>query len=469
MVRTKIAAVYLGTLGLGLMGTYSSIAGMVVALAGAGIGNSGVRQIAEAVGAGDQAQIARTVLTVRRTALVAGSAGTMLLIALAGPVCEWTFGDRTRTLPLAVLSVTIVLNTVAGGQAALVQGLRRIGDLARMSIIGTLIGTITAIPMMMIWGQGSIIAILVTSSVITTLTSWYYAKRAAIRCPPMPWRKSCAEAVPLLTLGIAFASSGLMSSGAAYLTRAILIRHLDLEATGLYGAAWSLSSFYVGFILGAMGADFYPRLTAVSKDHGQVNRLVNEQTEVALLLALPGLVSTLAFAPWILRALYSPEFLPAGEVLRWQVLGLGLRVVSWPIGFILLATANARMFFVSELAANCVHVSLVWAGVLFWGLTGAGIALLGLYVFHVLLMALLARWLTGFRWSPANRSLIGVTAAISLAVFILAKSLPSPMPELSGAAITAVAGTYSLRALTRLTGANPITAFSRKVRASIAR
>src|SRR5690349_8473548 len=49
MVRTKIVAVLLRTSGFGLMGSYTSILDLCVSLAAMGIGESGVRQIAEAV------------------------------------------------------------------------------------------------------------------------------------------------------------------------------------------------------------------------------------------------------------------------------------------------------------------------------------------------------------------------------------------------------------------------------------
>ena len=49
--------------------------------------------------------------------------------------------------------------------------------------------------------------------------------------------------------------------GAAYTIRLIVLRNAGLEAAGLYQAAWVLGGLYVAFILQAMGADFYPRLT----------------------------------------------------------------------------------------------------------------------------------------------------------------------------------------------------------------
>src|SRR5208337_3218913 len=100
---------------------------------------------------------------------------------------------------------------------------------------------------------------------------------------------------------------------------------------------WTLSTLYVGFVLNAMGADFYPRLTSLAADNMMVNRLVNEQTEMGLLIAVPGVLATLTLAPWVLKIFYSVQFVPAVEIVRWQIVGILLRVVSWPMGFVQLA------------------------------------------------------------------------------------------------------------------------------------
>ena len=69
-----------------------------------------------------------------------------------------------------------------------------------------------------------------------------------------------------------------MTMGVAYVVRVIILRQVGFEATGLYQSAWTLGGLYVGFILQAMGADFYPRLTASITTMRGCNRLVNEQT-----------------------------------------------------------------------------------------------------------------------------------------------------------------------------------------------
>ncbi len=58
-------------------------------------------------------------------------------------------------------------------------------------------------------------------------------------------------------------ASGFLMMGAAYAVRIIITRKVGLDAAGFYQSAWTLGGLYVGFILQAMGADFYPRLTGV--------------------------------------------------------------------------------------------------------------------------------------------------------------------------------------------------------------
>ena len=104
---------------------------------------------------------------------------------------------------------------------------------------------------------------------------------------------------------------------------------------------------YVGLVLQAMGTDFYPETTAIASNNDECNRLVNEQTRVSLLLAGLGVLATITLAP-LLSAVYTAEFQSAASLLRWLCVGVSVRVISWPMGTILLAKGDRRRFFLSE-------------------------------------------------------------------------------------------------------------------------
>jgi enterobacterial common antigen flippase len=450
MVRTKVLAVLLGKTGMGLFGLYSSVYELTRSCAGLGVNSSGVRQIAEAAGTQEPETIARTVFTLRRVALFTGLFGALILIVFRTPISRLTFNDPSHSGAVALLGLAIFFAEVSAGQAALVQGLRRIADLARMNVLGAIYGTALSIPLIYFLREKGIVPSLVAVAAMSILTSWWYARRVTVQKVFVSLRGIMREASALLKLGFVFMSSGLMAMGVAYLVRIMVVRQIDLAAAGLYQAAWSLGGLYFGFILQAMGADFYPRLTAVAKDNPECNRLVNEQAEVGLLLAVPGVLATLALAPLVMLIFYSQEFAPAVGILRWICLGMVLRVASWPMGFILVAKGEGKLFFVTELFGSLLQVALMWVGLTLWGLTGTGTAFFALYVFYTCGIYCVVRKVSGFRWSAVNARLALLFVPTIAAVFAAACLLPPLIAAALGLGAALVTGRYSLRLLCSL-------------------
>jgi PST family polysaccharide transporter len=177
---------------------------------------------------------------------------------------------------------------------------------------------------------------------------------------------------------------------------------------------------------------------------------VNEQAHISWLLAGPGVLGTLTFAPLVVSVFYSADFHPAVGLLRWICLGMALRVVAWPMGFIVLAKGAQAAFFWTEAAATFVHVGLAWVLLRLVGIEGAGAAFFGLYVWHGVLIYVVVRRMTGFTWSATNRRLGMVFVPATASVFIAFYVLPTWVATLVGAVATIGSGLYSAHALVRL-------------------
>lgn len=449
MLRTKAVALLLGPAGVGLLGIYAAIADLAQTLAGMGLVSSGVRQIAEAAGTGDGPRVARVAQVLRRVSLLLGLLGGGVLALLAEPIARLSFGDDRHGLGVALLSLAVGFRIVADGRAALIQGLRRLGALGRMNILGTALAALTAVGLAFGMGEAGIALMLPAMAAVTALVAWWHG-RAGLGETPAPAAAPWREAAALLRLGFAFMASGLMMSGAAYAIRLLVARQAGVEAAGLYQAAWTLGGLYLSFALQAMGTDFYPRLTAVAHDYPACNRMVNEQAHVSLLLAGPGILATLILAPWVLRTFYSPEFGAGAELLRWLCLGMALRTLSWPMGYIVLAQGAQGVLFWSEAAWTLVYLGLARLFMASHGLAGAGIAFFAAYLFHCLMAYAIARRLSGFRWSARNLTTgLLYLGAIAL-VFQGFEQLP-PVPALViGGAALALGGLHSLASLLKL-------------------
>jgi enterobacterial common antigen flippase len=463
IVRTKVMAVLLGPAGVGLFGLYSSVADLTQSIAGMGVNSSGVRQIAEAAGSNNAERIAGTATVLRRTSIILGVLGSVLLVAFSKQVSRLTFGNDQHAWAVSLLSIAVFFRLVSAGQGALIQGMRRIADLAKMGVLGAVFATVISIPIVYFFREKGIVPSLIAVAAMTIVTSWWYSRKINITIPSMVASQVGQEAAALLKLGFAFMASGLMTLGVAYAVRVTVLRTIGYEATGLYQSAWTLGGLYVGFILQAMGADFYPRLTASIHNHAACNRLVNEQARIGLLLAGPGVIATLTFAPLVIALFYSAKFSAAVGILRWICLGATLQVITWPMGFIIVAKGNQYLFFLSELAWTIVAVGLAWICVKSYGLNGAGIAFFGSYVFHGLLIYPIVRRLSGFRWSNDNLRTGSLFLSAIALVFAAFYVLPFGWAICLGTLALALTGAYSVRVLLTLVSLGQVPRPLRKV------
>lgn len=463
ILRTKVLALLLGPAGMGLAGLYTAATGLISSVSGLGLNASGVRQIAEAAGTNDDDRIARTVITLRRVAMISGVLGMVLVLALAPLLSRSTFGDNKHVWGIALMSLTLLFSGISTGQNALLQGLRRLRELAASQILGNIFGA--AVSMALVWWlrEQGIVPFLVAISAFGILLSWWYARKVKLTAVVVTWRETWSDSRGLLALGLSFTGSALLGSGTAYLTRILVQRELGMEGVGIYAATWTLSSYYVGFVLSAMATDFLPRLTASAQDNAAMNRLVNEQTEMGVLIAAPGVVATIALAPWVMQVFYSGAFVQGAEVARWQILGVFLRVVSWPLGFVLVAKGKGLLFLLTELASAFVNVALIFLCMKLWKLDGVGISFALAYVIYTAMMAAVIWRLTGFRWSATALKIFTPVALVLAVTFAATRYLPAIWSVGLGLVLTAATGVASMLILQKLLGVNLLEIFKAKL------
>lgn len=452
MIRTKFVAVLIGTTGVGLLASFTAMQGIIGTLAGLGIQSSAVREVAAAVGKGDEQAIGRAVLTLRRVCWLTGLVGMAAMMAFSPMLSQLTFGSTQYQWDIAALGIVILLANVSGGQLALIQGMRRIGEMARASIFGAVFATLAAIGFYSWLGVRGIVPALVSIAAMQLALSWYFARRVPMPQVTLSLRQTFTEAGGMVRLGLVFMWNGLMGSAVSYITITLITQQIGLQGVGIYSAAFALSGMFVGFVLGAMGADYYPRLTAVAHDKAAMNSLVNEQTEIGLLMAVPGLLATLALAPWIVRVFYTSEFLPAVEPLQWFVLGCLGRVIAWPLGFVMTALGEAKLTLFTETGANLLHVALIALGLNLFGIQGVAIAFFVLYVGYIGAVYLVGRHLIGFRFSASCTRLALLALPVVMLTFIAVRWLPLWPATLTGSLLTLVVSAYALRCLAQRVG-----------------
>jgi len=443
IIRNKVFSILVGPAGIGLMGMFGSIQGTASTLFGLGINSSGVRQIAAAKSA-DPLLFEQTHKALLRSAFVLGILGALAVILLREQIATRVFGNNEYAGWVGWLGIGVFASLMFGAQFALINGLRRIKDLAKISILGSIVGMLVSILIIFIWRKLGLLIVVVIGPFVSFLFSSWFSRKIKVENITVPWRQYFQISWGLFSLGAAFMLSDLMSVGSQFILRAIILQKLNIESVGHFLAAWSISMQYIGFVLTSMAVDYYPRLAQIINDHNKVNLIVNETTEVVLLLAVPVILCMLTFAPQVVHLLYSSNFDLTIDVLRWQVMGDILKIAAWPLGFIIVAKAQGRLFVFTELFWYIVYFAIVWLGLNIWGIKATGIAFLISYISYYVLLFILAIYFYGYRVSVRNLSLLAVS--FSAAVVIKLSQYFSPLAAIFiGCLFIIIFSAYSFR------------------------
>lgn len=450
IIRSKVIAVLLGPSGTGLIGAFQSSIYFIQSLSSLGIDNSAVRDITQANSKGNQVKLSIVVKSLRKIVLLTGCLGLVLTVIFARPLSEFTFDTSDYTLEIRLLSVAVFFNIVQSGQRALIQGMRHIKDLARMSILSSLMGTVLSLPLIYMFDFEGISYYLVVLAIGQFLVSLYYARKIKLQDVKVGWQKAFKESKGMIKLGFSFMGGTLAAILSTYLIRVIIIRDLSLADAGIYQAAFALSGLYIGVILEAMGKDFYPRLASVAFEPQKEILLINEQTQVGMMLAAPGLMFTLAFAPLAIRLLYSGEYLEAFPILQWMILGVFLRTISWPMGYLFVARANGKKFLLTQILSNIILIVFTYFFLIYFGLEGTGIAFLTLYILHVIYMYFFVKTENDFRWSSEVKNRMLLLSIAFIIAFTATQYMSSFWGSFTSASLGVILSGFALREIRQI-------------------
>ncbi|MDD7986892.1 O-antigen translocase [Lentisphaera marina] len=453
MIRVKFVSVLIGPAGYGILANFQAILGVAKTLSGLGLNGSAVRDVAEANGKGDQEHIARVVAALKKTCWLSGFFGALLMVALAYPLSQWSFNTHDYTLSIIALSLVIFFGNIQAGRMVIVQGFRRIKDLAILNILGTFVGSIIAVAFYYFMGIDGILPTLIIMAFISLLLSYYFSKKISIREIKLTWRETFTIAKPMLKMGLAMMWSGLLAAVSAYIIRLIITRELGLEAVGIYSAAFALSGYIVNFILSAMGADYYPRLTEVNEDHSRMCELVDQQTEIGLLLATPFIMFGISLAPLLIKIFYTSQFAEAASLLQWFLLGCLGRVIIWPMGITVLAKGKSKLFTCLQTYIHIIHLIMLLNLLPSVGLIATAISFALLYLIHFFVIKFHVKKLITYSWSLKLKKLILSLSISCLSLVLLHTFIINIIASISGTIISLLITIFCLKRLCNLLGA----------------
>ena len=420
IIRTKLVALWIGPVGIGLFGLFNNALEMISTGTNLGIRSSSVRDISQAL-ASDRGLVARMVTVVRRWSLWLGLAGALLTLSLAPLLSQITFGDSAHIWGFVALSIAVLLQALTNGEYAILQGTARLKRLASVTLWGTIVGLAISIPMFYLLRERSILPSIIAYAAALAAFAWLFRNRE-YPSVKVNSRETFDMGKGFVRLGIYMTLGNFATILASYAFNAWLNVNAGTETVGYYQAGYTLINKYTGLILTALGMEYYPRLAKVAESRMRLRAFVSQEINVAIAVMAPVVALFILLREVVVWLLYTPEFNVILTFISWGMIGTVLRTLSWCLAFTILAKGDGKTYLWTEVASAVINLALNIVFYRWWGLTGLGIAFLVSYLLYTIIIAVV--YFRGYRLSISRASIYNLlwTLAVASAVMIAMES-----------------------------------------------
>ena len=165
--------------------------------------------------------------------------------------------------------------------------------------------------------------------------------------------------------------------------RILLVDHVGVQLASYWEGYSRLSLFISSLAISSISLYYLPKLVEANTVEG-LFKVVLWGFKFLAIVALPAMIIILLLGSYIIPLLYSSSFLETIFLLKWELLGTFLKLLSFSVSFIMIAKKLTTVFVISELISGLLFLGLSMFFIDKYGVVGASIAFAGTYFIYLL-------------------------------------------------------------------------------------
>jgi O-antigen/teichoic acid export membrane protein len=416
LIRSKIVAVLIGPVGVGISAIYNNILLMITAIVGLGIGSSAIREIAKEKNHAGRKKIAKITKNLILYLSIAG-----LLITLIGsyPLSELMFGNSNYIIGFCIVSFAVFFTVLSEGYNACLKGFQAMKKIALVSLYSSIVNVFIALVMFYFWRDAAIPYVIALNALALFLINYYYTQSVVNTSDiNLTLKETLKSGKPMIVLGIMLVISSLLDYFVINVINVIITRKGSLTEVGLYQGAMQITAMSINLFFAAIANDYYPRLSGLVHQKEKFNSAVNTQAIIALLLMAPIINMMIVASPLLIRLFLSSEFIGISDFIYWILSGALFIAVSWCLYYVPLAYGDTKRFLYMTIISVIIKLCIQIPMYLFWGLKGIAIG----NAVSTLSYAVIAYFFFGkiyqIRFNKELFQVLGIVVLLSLLILI---------------------------------------------------
>lgn len=372
LVLNKVLAVYVGPAGYAVIGQFQNAVSIIVSLAG-GVVATGVTK-ATAQHFDDETKQRAVWRTAIRLSFVASIIAAIPLLLINDFLAQWLLQRSDMSSVFVWVALTLPAIATNNLLLAIINGKKEVVIYVTANIIGSLISLLLIGFLAYNFGlYGALVAFAINPAIVLLATAALVARRDWFRAKYL-WGQISRPASRELS---GFALMGLTSALTAPISYIVIRDHLatrlGLTAAGYWQASWKISEIYLMLVTTTLSLYYLPRLAEI-KAAAELKSEIVKVYHYVMPVAVGGAAMIYLLRDFIIRTLFTPDFLPMRDLFPWQLTGDMMKIGSWILAYTMLGRALVKIFVVTEIAFSISFVLLSCLFVNDFGLIGVAIA-----------------------------------------------------------------------------------------------
>lgn len=387
-VVNKILAVYVGPAGYAAISQFQNFIQMVITFAGTAINTGVVKYTAEYDE--DKEKQRKLWQTAGSMVVICSLLLMVLIILFQKTIIIYLFHSTEYQLILIWFAIFLIFFSFNALLIAILNGKGDINKLVTANIIGSLFAlAVTSLLAIKFGLKGALIASsiyqslnLVVTIVLCYRTDWFKFKYVFGKID-----KSIANKLSVFAL-MALVSVFVGNIVQIWL-RKIIIAEFGMSYAGYWDAMNKLSDGYLMLVGSILSVYYVPKLSKLQK-YAEIKKEVYYGYKWILPLTVITCLAIFILKEWIVRLLFTDQFLPMLQLLSWQLLGDVIKIGSWILSFMMLSKAMTKIFIGTEVFFALTVIPLTIFFIKIWGFKGVAIAFTINYLIYWIVCSYLA-------------------------------------------------------------------------------
>jgi PST family polysaccharide transporter len=369
--RGKFAALYLGIDGYGRFSFYLTIIVNLQLFLLLGINNGFSRNLSIYKEEGKSGRINFILNLFYRYLIVCFFVLIFILIAFIA-ISDSFVNYRIEFNEACLLFFAIYLNILLVASQSIGQGLQMKMGLIYSSLFNSTLTVISSFVFFRFFGESSILVAILTSSFSGIFVFLFMLKIVEFRKVDVNFRMFLAEIKPIFSYGLSTLFAAIIGVIVLLLINFFLIKEGEFNTLAFYQASITLTTSSIALIFNALSFNYLPQLTQLQNNVKGSNELINDYTELGILIAAPLLMTFFVFSSFFISVLFSDEFLVISDLVKLMSVGSFFQVAGYAMALIPFARGDSATILKYALIGGLMLLLSVIFGYLFFGIDGVG-------------------------------------------------------------------------------------------------